>query len=170
MKQSTKILAGIATLVGIGLFMASRKVRGKFKEDNIDLLLPEFKNKILLLLQAMKARGFDPILHDTGRTLNEAATYAEKGVGIKNSLHLVGAATDIISASKGWSNPRFFTALFEESKKLNLTSGMTFSGKKKDPNHIQAIPVKYQVAFRKLTSPKARNLFLSQYYASVDKA
>jgi hypothetical protein len=168
MKRSTKILFGVGFLLGSLLFVATRKKKvGKFKEDNINLLLPAFRNKVLLLIDAMKQKGFDPVLHDTGRTQLEALTYAEKGVGVKNSLHLFGAATDIISASKGWKNPKFFQALEQEANKLNLTSGNTF--RRKDPNHIQAIPIKYQVAFRKLTSPQARDLFINKYYSSVEK-
>jgi len=174
MKPSTKILL-FSAFIGT-LFVTNKSIKSKYKQDDINLLLPAFRLKIQRLLNNMTQRGFDPILFDTGRTQKEADIFAAKGTGIVNSLHLLGAAADIISASKGWNWPLFFNALAEESKNLNLISGSTFkvridpiTKKKKGPDmpHVQAIPVKLQATFRKLTSPEARNLFLVEYYSSI---
>lgn len=160
MLTKTKWKIGASLIGGILLFMV---VKNKYKSDNINLLLPSFRDKVLVLLMRMSDLGFDAIPFDTLRSQKQVDKNVEKGTGIKNSLHLTGAAVDIISASKGW-NPgsKFWNALQNEAEKIGLTSGAKFT--KIDKPHVQAIPVKLQAQYRKLTSPDARNLFVKTYY------
>ena len=166
MNKRNKILLGIGLII-VGVLLPTQK-KSKYKEDDINLLLPSFRNKIEQLLNRMRQRGFDPILFDTFRTQAEADKYAAKGVGIKGSMHVLRAAADIISASTGWSNPKFFTALGHEANILNLTWGGEFQPDKKDYDHVQAIPVNLEHAFRLLPSDLSRDSFILNYYAGLD--
>jgi hypothetical protein len=172
MTREQKIWLGIGIafvlLAGVGTEEAVRNYYSKYKEDDVNLLLPTFRQRVLALLVRMRNRGFDPIVFDTKRTAAEAAANAAKGTGIVNSLHLTGAASDIISGSKGWSDPAFFEALGEEAKKLWLTWGGTFS--KYDPSHVQAIPVSLQNAYRALNTDAARDAFIEKYYETIGVA
>lgn len=177
METKTKVILGL--VVGGGIYYMINKVislkpisKPKYKSDDINLLLPAFRDKIQLLLSNLQEEGFDPILIDTARTQKEADENAKKGTGISKSLHIYGAASDIISASKGRKDNKFNAALIIGSKKLGLTSGANkkYGGdfpSKHDVAHVQAIPVKLQPAFRSLTSVNARNMFISEYYKTL---
>lgn len=179
METKTKIILGL--VAGAGIYLMVNKVisskplaKPKYKSDDINLLLPAFRSKVQLLLSNLKELGFDPIAVDTGRTQKEADANAKKGTGISKSLHIYGAGSDIISASKGRGDPKFNAALIKEAKKLNLTSGANkkYGGdfpKKHDVAHVQAIPIKLQNVFRSLTSVNARNMFISKYYKTLEK-
>jgi hypothetical protein len=156
---------GVWVLIATGFIALSVKpvttaIR-KYREDDIDLLVPAFRQKIVQLLSNLRARGFDPIVFDAVRTAKEAQANAAKGTGIVDSLHLYGLAVDIIDADKGWSNPVFFKALRDEAEKLKLTSGARFS--KIDWPHVQAVPVSAQKAVRALATAAARNEFVKRY-------
>jgi hypothetical protein len=177
METKTKIILGLAA--GAGLYLMVNKVispkppaKPKYKSDDINLLLPAFRSKVQLLLSNLQEMGFDPVPVDTARTQKEADANAKKGTGISKSLHIYGAATDIISGSKGRSDNKFNAALIKESKKLGLTSGANkkYGGNfpnKHDVAHVQAIPIKLQPAFRSLVSVNARNIFISEYYKTL---
>lgn len=168
MNRKTKIILGLfSAAIGILVINEKEKTKHGFKEDDINLLLPSFRAKISVLIERMHARGFDPILFDTFRTPGEAEKYAKKGVGVKSSLHILGAAADIISKSQGWNWVEFYKALGEESNLLGLTWGGNFKTRL-DYDHVQAIPVSLQVAFKKLTSSSARDLFIKKYYESAN--
>ena len=59
-----------------------------------------------------------------------------------------GAAADIVSASKLWSDPAFFRALGEEADRLGLYWGGHW--KKPDSPHVQALGVASEPRFRLL--------------------
>lgn len=129
------------------------------------LLLPSFAAKLNILFARMRAAGWDPILNEGYRTPARAAELAKQGVGVADSMHSYGAAVDIISASRGWSNLAFFALLGQEAEALGLTWGGRFS--KVDRPHVQAIPVAQQAAFRKLAQyPGALDRFVSQQLAA----
>lgn len=102
------------------------------------LLLPAFADKVELLFQALRSRGFDPCLHEGFRTPQRAKQLAARGTGIEKSLHSYGAAVDIVSCEKLWDDPAFFAALGAEAEKLGLTWGGRFS--RVDSTHVQAVP------------------------------
>lgn len=120
------------------------------------LLLPAFRAKLEQLFARLAARGFDPILHEGYRTPARAAMLAQKKAGIANSLHIYGAAADVISKSRLWAHPAFFQALGFEAEKLGLTWGGRFS--EVDATHVQAVPGKQENTFRALAA-SARNAF-----------
>lgn len=168
---------GIVFVLGV-IYMATKKAKtltkGPYnKEDDINLLILPFRDKVKTLIQRLKNKGFDPVLRDSGRTAKEAAVFANKGTGILKSLHLTGAAADIISRSKGWSSPEFFQALGKEAKALGLTWGANkkYGGDfntKNDQPHVQAIPIALQNQYRALTSDDARIKFIRLYYDEIE--
>lgn len=126
-------------------------------------LLPAFADRLELLFAAMRARGFDPVLHEGWRSKARAKMLAATGKGIEDTLHNYGAAVDIISASKLWSDMKFFEALAEESRKVGLYPGWDWEGDKKDPPHVQAVPAttKAQDGLRASATP---NEYVRRYY------
>ena len=132
-----------------------------YKSDDITLLLPPFRERVVILLDALKGRGHEPVLFDGLRTPEEAQRNAQKGVGVLNSMHLYGIAADIICGKHGWSCEKadchFFAALGLEAMKLGLTWGGTW--RRRDMPHVQAIAVKDQTRFRRL-KPEEREPFV----------
>jgi hypothetical protein len=113
-------------------------------------VVPAFADKVETLLARMRARGFDPVVHEAWRSHARATRLAADGKGIVESLHTYGGAVDVVSASEGWSPPQaFWAALGEESERLGLTWGGTFGVP--DRPHVQAVPPNKQQAFRAAT-------------------
>jgi hypothetical protein len=112
----------------------------KYRQDDVDLLLPTFRASVVRVVARMQALGFEPVVFDTLRTLEEAARNAAKGTGILNSLHLYGAACDVICNVHGWTcnakRCKFYTVL----RRVALAEGCCI-GPAGDLPHFQAIPV-----------------------------
>jgi hypothetical protein len=115
------------------------------------LLLPSFADTLEVLFQRMRARGFDPCLHEGYRTPARAAELDRQGKGKSDSLHIYGAAADIVSCSTQWSDPKFFRALGAEAEALGLTWGGRFMDG--DSNHVQAVPYEAENELRVSTNP-----------------
>ena len=154
------------------MFFISDKI-GNDVNDLINKLNPDhvWIKFNLNILSNLIEKGFDPVLIDSVRTQKEADANAKKGTGIAKSLHLYGAAGDIISGSKGRKDNKFNAALILESKRLGLTSGANkkYGGDfptKHDVAHVQAIPIKLQSAFRSLVTVAARDAFIANYFKS----
>jgi len=122
-------------------------------------LLPAFADRLELLFARLRARGFDPMLHEGYRTPARAAELARQKKGIVDSLHIYGAAADIVSKSTGWSNPAFFKALGQEAEAIGLTWGGRFA--EVDSTHVQAVPGKFENALRALAAP-ARDAYVAR--------
>lgn len=122
-------------------------------------LLPGFAKKVEQLFQAMRKRGYKPLLWEGYRTPERAAMLAEKGTGIVDSMHSYGAAVDIVDESTApnyWTGaPGFWNALGEEAEKLGLTWGGRW--KSVDRPHVQGITVAEQTAFRKMSRAEQEN-------------
>jgi hypothetical protein len=100
------------------------------RQSDIWELSSSFQPKVLQLLAAMKARGYDPMVFESVRTKERQRWLY--GVGRTHSLnrkpvtwtlksnHFSGNAVDIISKSKLWNHPKFFAALRSEANKLGL--------------------------------------------------
>ena len=113
-------------------------------------LLPPFAAKVEALFQALRARGFDPLLWEGYRSPERAQALSDRGSGIKLSLHCLGAAADIIHAEDYWqASEAFWDALGEEAESLGLTWGGRW--KRRDLPHVQALPVRDQNRFRSMT-------------------
>jgi hypothetical protein len=122
-----------------------------------DRLLPAFARRLNLLFSALRARGYDPMLNEGYRSparalaLSQPRADGSKPPGIANSLHIYGAAADIISASSGFSNPAFFRALGEEADRLGLFWGGHFKSHLDTP-HVQAVPGELDTQLRTLAA------------------
>ena len=101
-------------------------------------LIPAFADRVELLFQRLRARGFQPFLVQGYRTPEQAADNEARGTGIARSQHILGAAADIHDAGKSAAFPR---AVGEEAKRLGLTWGGDFSTRY-DWAHVQAAPGK----------------------------
>jgi hypothetical protein len=122
-------------------------------------LLPGFADKLEILFQRMRARGFKPYLWEGRRSAARAGKLAAGGTGIKLSMHILGAAADILDENKLWSaSPAFWSALGEESRRLGLTWGGNW--RRADKPHVQAVAVSQQTAFRSM-SPAERSQFVA---------
>ncbi len=112
----------------------------RIRTDDINLLLPTFVPYVQALLDRLTALGFKPNLFDTLRTPEEALRNAGKGTGIVKSMHLYGAAADIICLDHLWDcrkqKCKFYTALPREAKALGMYAGADWG----DPDHVQALP------------------------------
>lgn len=122
------------------------------REDDINLLLPTMRDKTAALIQAMQALGFDPVLFDGLRTVEEALRNAQRGTGIVDSIHLYGAAADLICRKHLWScrkaGCKFYTKLGPAAEALGFVWGGRFTNT--DQPHVQGIAVAKQSAMRRL--------------------
>jgi hypothetical protein len=123
-------------------------------------LLPGFAKKIETLMQRMRARGFEPELWEGRRSASRAKALSVVGTGVADSMHIYGAAVDIVDKNKLWNaSPAFWAALGEEAERLGLTWGGRWT--KVDKPHVQAIAVSKQNAFRAMTDAQRAAAVLS---------
>jgi murein DD-endopeptidase MepM/ murein hydrolase activator NlpD len=137
----------------------------KFRAVSLDGLLPSFRDKVVQLIALMQDSGYDPIPYSVLRTPAEAAANAENNIGIENSMHIYGAAVDILSASSGGKNPEFFEKLGYYAESLGLTWGGRFNVERDERAHVQAIPIQYQKKLREIDTVEARDIFVSSFLA-----
>lgn len=114
----------------------TRRMRGPLTEEppriaDINSLEPYVAERVRRVLRRLEEAGWDPVVHETRRTLERQMWLY--GIGrwhsrnrkpvtqTIRSRHLVGKAVDIISRSKGWSDPRFFDALKKAAEAEGLT-------------------------------------------------
>lgn len=151
--RNQKIASGVGALLLV-LAFSGYNYGGSPLQVGVDRdpkhLIPSFAKKLNKLFSAMRARGYKPLLWEGLRTPERASQLAAKGLGISNSLHIYGAAADIVdesTAPRYWDGaPGFWTALGQEAKKLGLTWGGDFSSR--DLPHVQAITVAQESRFR----------------------
>lgn len=144
----------------------------KYKADDIDLLLPSFAILVRRVLQAMRDKGYDPVPFDTLRTQKEADKFAARGVGSARSMHLYGAACDVICGAHGWDCGRhrckFFETYGDVVESLGLTWGGNFDRDRKrrdrkyDAPHMQACTVGEQDAVRAIADWAERDRYVSR--------
>lgn len=111
----------------------------KYKEDDINLLVPSFRARVVIVLDEMKALGYQPCLRDTLRTKLEAERNEARGVGIRNSMHLYGVAADVICDVHGWGCRSSGCKFFQDLRETALKAGC-FIGPQNDWPHFQAVP------------------------------
>ncbi len=132
---------------------------------DMELLAPAFRMRVGDLLLRMVAAGHDPMVWETYRTPARAAFLASTGRGVVGSMHCLGCAGDIISASKKWNAPfSFWRDLRDNAEALGLVSGARFS--RRDMPHVQAIPVARQALARRLFAERGQSA-VNQYVATV---
>ena len=98
--------------------------------NNVNSLWEPFRRKVERLLERMKERGFDAVVFEAARSrarqewLYGFGRTHHKGskpvTWTMSSRHVVGKAADIISKSRGWNWPEFFSALKAEATRLGL--------------------------------------------------
>lgn len=142
-----------------------------YRADDITKLLPSFRARVQEILTRMGELGFQAVLHDGLRTAAEAATNAQAGKGIKDSMHLYGCAADIICNQHGWDCHRatppckFYNVLGEQAETLKLTWGRHFS--RSDDCHVQAIPVALQSKIREAKDAQARDAVCAKHLGTL---
>jgi D-alanyl-D-alanine carboxypeptidase len=148
--------------LALGLFWLPTKSDAINRD--VDNLLPAFAERLARLFTQMRALGFDPYLREGWRSPERAQRLAQSDVGITDSMHIYGAAADVVprQASKA-TDAKFFAALGAQAEKLGLTWGGRFVTRV-DQAHVQAIPVQDQTVFRALPGG-ARNVFVQQRLA-----
>ena len=97
--------------------------------NDVDALVPYVAERVRTVLARMEARGFDPIVFETKRSLTRQLWLYAQGRTrpgrvvtwtVKCGKHLTGKAADIVSRSRLWSWPEFYKALAEEGAKVGL--------------------------------------------------
>ncbi len=93
---------------------------------DIDSLEPYVAGRVRRILDRLTRQGWDPVVFEARRTPERQEWLY--GIGrthsrhrrpvtfTRSSRHLVGKAVDIVSRSKGWSDPKFFDALKEAAE------------------------------------------------------
>jgi hypothetical protein len=122
------------------------------KPDDVLGLVPAFAEKVQLLLAALRARGYSPVVVDGWRSAAEAHANAASGAGIDKSMHTWGCAADIAERTTSWSDPKFFDALGLEAEKLGLVWGGRWKRGLRGPDrpHVQGVSVALQARVRAL--------------------
>lgn len=122
----------------------------KYRSDDINLLLPTWREKVRELMVRMGELGFKPVLFDGLRTAEEALKNAAKGTGIANSMHLYGCAADLICDVHGWSchaaGCNFYRVLGAEAEAMGMVWGHRI--KPGDYPHVQGVAKAKQNAMR----------------------
>jgi len=120
------------------------------------LLLPAFAAKIETLFSRLRSQGHEPLLWEAYRTPARAQQLSDRGAGVKQSMHCLGAAVDIVHADDYWSAGHdFWEAIGDEAKALGLTWGGDW--RRRDYPHIQALKVKDQAKFRAMTEDERKD-------------
>ena len=97
---------------------------------DLNQLQPYLIDRVKRILNRMEARGFDPVVVETRRTLaRQTWLYGVGRWHSRNrkpvtqtmlSKHLVGKAVDIASRSHGWRSKAFFDALKQEANREGM--------------------------------------------------
>jgi hypothetical protein len=141
-----------------GYVYGGSAIRSGVSRDPGKLLKP-FAAKLNTLFKRMRARGFKPMLWEAFRSPARAGRLADKGTGIRLSMHSLGAAVDIVDADKLWGASRaFWDALGFEAGRLGLVWGGLW--RSPDRPHVQALTVSDQNAFRAMV-PSQRASFVA---------
>lgn len=124
----------------------------KYPEDDIKLLPPTMQVHVQSVIDQLKATGFKPILFDGMRTKAEALKNAAKGTGRPDSIHMYGAASDLICDDHGWQCRKFKCKFYQNLKRIASAEGFVCGADfhSVDEPHIQAVMVFMQQKFREL--------------------
>ncbi len=134
----------------------------KVRVDDPALLLPSFQPVVGKVFWRLVELGFVPVVFDTLRTPAEALKNVQKGTGSKNSLHLHGAACDLVCSDHLWSCREHKCKFYDHLRELWLEHA--YIGPLGDYPHGQALPVSQQANFRALP-PAQRDAFVKVWLA-----
>ena len=134
--------------------IASSSAGGGELNRDPESLLPSFADRVEILFQRLRALGFDPIVNEAYRSPERGARLKDLGysqAGDK-SMHVHGAAVDILSASGGWQGSEdLWQAMGPIAEELGLVWGGRWSFY--DPAHVQAVAVNEQGKLRSSGEP-----------------
>ena len=120
-------------------------------------LIPAFADKVERLFYQLRSAGHDPMLWEAYRSPERAAMLNRKGTGIKQSMHCLGAAVDIVEEDSTPWDPEthgFWDDIGDFAEALGLVVLYKGKGRKRrrfDRPHVQALPVSMQPKFRRMT-------------------
>lgn len=119
------------------------------RQDSLAVCAPKFAQAVRVVLEDLKAKGFDPLVYETMRTPERQSWLAGFGVhyddgrglvthatNVYQSWHAFGTACDIISYSREWDAPsEFWNALGHAA----IARGLAWGGlwHMRDLPHIQ---------------------------------
>lgn len=143
----------------------------RFKSDDVNLLLPSFALHVMDVVADLQDAGHKPVVFDTLRTPEEAAKFAKRGTGSKNSMHLYGVAADIICGDHGWDCAKHKCGFYDLLGKVAEERGLVWGGrwKRVDKPHIQYCLVAEQAVVRAINSPVDRDEFCRLRYEARTK-
>lgn len=151
---------------GVGTSSAAQRnalVLGEGGDSSIDRnpanLLPGFRARLERVFLRMQAQGFRPILWEGRRSQARAAMLARRGTGIVHSMHVPGAAADVLDHDLHWNAPQaFWKALGAAAKAEGLVWGGDF--KRGDVDHLQAVRTRDEARFWAMT-PHEQTAFVA---------
>lgn len=114
---------------------------------SLDVLHPVVRKKIECMLARQRKGGWQPLVQETRRSQELQSAYYAKGrtlpgprvtnvKTVANGFHGFGLGADVISATKGWSDPKFFYWQAQHAEACGLVAGY-FWKSFSDPPHIQ---------------------------------
>lgn len=140
----------------------------KGHEQDLDRLLPWFRERVIRTMARLKEQGFDAVLFEGLRSVADANRNALLGRGVKESMHLFGVAADLICAHHGWAcrekGCKFFDALADAAEAEGLVAGWRWP--KKDGPHIQAVKVGAGQAIIRLLGPGKESAELRDWWCA----
>lgn len=109
---------------------------------SLDVLHPIFRAQLECMIARQKKGGWAPLVQETKRSQTLQSIYYKKKPpvtrvkDVATGFHGYGLAADVISATKGWSDPKFFYWQAQHAESCGLMAGY-FWKKLPDAPHIQ---------------------------------
>lgn len=120
-----------------------RAARLKQSPRHLESLDPEFRERVVAVLEALRAEGWEPVIISGRRTTAQQKRIVAAGNSrTMNSLHLCGRAVDIADARHGWRgaarSPDF--PFWEALGRASRAQGLIWGGDWKRPDipHVQS--------------------------------
>ena len=128
---------------GADVEVHSTSVRTHLNQDELEGLKPMFREKVEAVLSELEKKGWQPIVAEGRRTLEEQAAKVTAGKSLTlDSAHVKGYAADIVDRRWGWSGPaakhsfRFWHDLGAAAKRQGLVWGGSWK-RFPDPAHVE---------------------------------
>lgn len=109
---------------------------------SLDVLHPIFRAQLECMIARQKKGGWVPLVQETKRSQALQSIYYKKKPpvtrvkDVATGFHGYGLAADVISATKGWNDPRFFYWQAQHAESCGMTAGY-FWKRMVDPPHVQ---------------------------------
>ena len=96
---------------------------------SLDVLHPIFRAQLECMIARQKKGGWTPLVQETKRSQALQSIYYKKKPpvtrvkDVATGFHGYGLAADVISATKGWNDPRFFYWQAQHAEACGMTAG-----------------------------------------------